>query len=237
MSSAGRRVLLAIGVMALIVACQEAPRPQPRVAPPPPDLLGQAREAMARGDYDTSARLLRQVVAGSPANLEAHYRLAVSASWLDLADEAEGQFEWVVAHGAPDSPEVKDARDWLRAWRSQTAAAAPPESATTRPDRATLSGQVLWDKDGSVGPQPYFRLFLKGLKGTPIEDEFHRVQTDERGRFRILDLAPGEYSLTNRVAGPPIWRLKVTLKAGEDLQLDLTPENSVKVRDDFPDGR
>jgi hypothetical protein len=235
-SSAGRRALLAIGVMALVVACQEAPRPQPRVVPLL-DLLGQAREAMGRGDYDTSARLLRQVVAGSPDNLEAHFRLAVSASWLDLTDEAEGQFEWVVAHGAPDSAEVKAARDWLRAWRAQAEAVPAPESAPTRPDRSTLSGRVLWAKDGSVGPQPYLRLFLKGLKGTPIEDEFHRFQTDEQGMFRIADLSPGEYSLTNRVAGPPIWRLKVTLKAGEDLQLDLTPENSVKARDDFPDSR
>lgn len=235
MSRAGR-LILAIGVAALIVGCQEAPRRQPRVAPP--DLLGQAREAMARGDYDTSASLLRQVVGGSPDNLEAHYRLAVSASWLDLTDEAEDQFEWVVAHGAPDSAEVKAARDWLRAWRSQMAAAPPPEPAPpTPPDRATLSGQVLWDKDGSVKPQPYLRLFVKGIKGTPIEDEFYRVQTDERGTFRIPDLAPGEYSLTNRVAGPPIWRLKVTLKAGEDLKLDLTPDNSVKFRDDFPDSR
>ncbi|MGH9893444.1 MAG: carboxypeptidase-like regulatory domain-containing protein, partial [bacterium] len=73
--------------------------------------------------------------------------------------------------------------------------------------------------------------------GTPVEDEFYRVQTNERGMFRIPDVPPGEYSLTNRVAGPPIWRLKVTLKAGEDLQFDLTPENSVKVRDDFPESR
>ncbi len=236
MFSAGRLALWAIGVAVLIVACQEAPRQQASVAPSP-DLLGQAREAIARRDYDTSARLLRQVVDGSPDNVAAHHLLAVSASWLDLTDEAEGQFEWVVAHGAPDSEEVKEAREWLRAWRSQARAGSPPEPAPTRPDRAMLSGQVRWNKDGGAGPQPHLRLFLKGIKGTPVEDEFHRVQTDERGMFRIPDLPPGEYSFTNRVAGPPIWRLKVALKAGEDLKLDLTPENSVKARDDFPESR
>jgi hypothetical protein len=230
----GVRLALLALVAALIVGCQETPRLQPRVATPP-DLLGQAREAMARQDYETSAGLLRQVIAGAPNNVEAHYRLAVSASWLDLTDEAEEQFQWVVAHGAPGSAEAQAARDWLRAWRARGKAAPAAEPAPTRPDRATLSGQVLWDKDGSVGPQPYLRLFFKGLKGTPVEDEFHRVQTDQSGRYRIPDLVPGEYSLTNRVAGPPIWRLKVTVKAGEDLQLDLTPQNSVKVRDDFPD--
>lgn len=235
MSSAGRLALLVFAVV-LIVACQEAPRQQAGVAPSA-DLLGQAREAIARRDYDTSAGLLRQVAAASPDNVEAHYLLAVSASWLDLTDEAEGQFEWVVAHGAPDSTEVRDAREWLRAWRSQAQAAPPPEPASTRPDRAMLSGQVVWNKDGSAGPQAHLRLFLKGLKGTPVEDEFHRVQTDERGMFRIPDLPAGEYALTNRVAGPPIWRLKVKLKAGENLQLDLTPENSVKARDDFPESR
>jgi hypothetical protein len=229
------RLALAIGVLVLMAACQETPHLGPSAAPA--DLLVQAREAMARRDYDTSARLLRQVVAGRPDHVEAHYRLAVSASWLDLTDEAEGQFEWVVAHGAPDSEEVKGAREWLRAWRSQAEAAPPPEPAPTRPDRAMLSGQVRWNKDGGAGPQAHLRLFLKGIKGTPVEDEFHRVQTDERGMFRIPDLPPGEYSLTNRVAGPPVWRLKVTLKAGEDLQVDLTQGNSVMVRDDFPEGR
>lgn len=231
-----RLTLLAVGILTLTVACQDAPRLQPS-ATPPPDLLAQAREAIARRDYDTSARLLRQVVAETPDSVEAHHLLAVSASWLDLSDEAEAQFEWVVANGVADSQEVKDAREWLRAFRSKAQAAPSSEPAPTRPDRASLSGQVLWSKDGSVRPQPHLRLFLKGIKGTSIEDEFYRVQTDERGMFRIPDVPPGEYSLTNRVAGPPIWRLKVALKAGEDLKLDLTPQNSVKVRDDFPDSR
>jgi len=235
MSRVRRLALLVIGAMVLVIGCQKAPLPQPPVTPP--DLLGEARAAMARGDYNTSARLLRQVVAASPDNLEAHYRLAVSASHLDLFDETQGEFEWVVAHGAPDSAEVKMARDWLRQTRSRTAEGPPLEAATTRSDRATLSGRVVLTKDGTPEPQPYLRLFMKGIKGTPVEDEFYRVQTDQQGTYSIADVVPGEYSLTNRVAGAPIWRLKVTLKAGENLQFNLTPENSVKVRDDFPDTR
>jgi hypothetical protein len=40
--------------------------------------------------------------------------------------------------------------------------------------------------------------------------------------------------LTNRLAGQPIWRLRVELKPAEEKQLDLNPGNSVTVRDDFP---
>jgi hypothetical protein len=43
--------------------------------------------------------------------------------------------------------------------------------------------------------------------------------------------------LTNRVAGQPIWRLRVELKPGEEKQLDLDPGNSIAVRDDFPQPR
>lgn len=237
MSAVGRLAVVIMSILTLALGCQETPRLQPPVGSPP-DLLGRAREAMKRNDYETSAGLLRQVVGKSPDNVEAHHLLAVSASWLDLTDEAEEQFEWVVAHGDPDSQEVKDAREWLRAWRSRAhGGASSPAPAATSPDRAMLSGRVVWNKDGGTRPQPHLRLFLKGIKGTAVEDEFHRVQTDEQGRFRIPDLVPGEYSFTNRVAGPPIWRLKVALKAGEELQLDLTPENSVKVRDDFPETR
>lgn len=227
MSRVRRLALLGIGAMALVIGCQQAPLPQPPVTPP--DLLGEARAAMARGEYDTSARLLRQAVVASPDSLEAHYRLAVSASYLDLFDEAQGEFEWVVAHGASGSAEVQLARDWLRQSRSQAAESPPsPEAATTRSDRATLSGRVVWSQEGTPEPQPYLRLFMKGIKGTSVEDEFYRVQTDQQGTYTIADVVPGEYSLTNRVAGTPIWHLKVTVKAGENLKLNLTPENSVK---------
>lgn len=231
------RIVLALAAgLALLGGCGERPRPQPRAAPAP-DLLGQARAAMSRGDYATSVQLLREVLAERPEHVEAHYRLAVSASWLDRTDEAETQFEWVVAHGPADSPEVQAAREWLRAFRARAKDAPSPEPSKPRADRATVSGRVLWGPDGSVAPQPYFQLFFKGLPGSPVEDEFHRVRTDEEGRYRIPDVVPGEYVLTNRVAGPPIWRLKVVVKAGETLELNLTPENSVKVRDDVPERR
>ncbi len=43
--------------------------------------------------------------------------------------------------------------------------------------------------------------------------------------------------LTNRLAGQPIWRLRVELKPAEEKQLELNPGNGVAMRDDFPQPR
>jgi hypothetical protein len=73
------------------------------------------------------------------------------------------------------------------------------------------------------------------LKEYPSASNYFRLRTDEQGYFRFENVPPGVYQLTERVAGPPIWRLRVEVKAGQDVALDLGPENSTKVRDDFPE--
>jgi hypothetical protein len=220
--------------LTLMLACQRQ-----EIAPLAPlpalDLVAEAAEAMARGDYATSARLLRRVVQADPGRLEAHYRLGVSASHLELIEEATREFEWVVAHGPARSEEVQLARAWLAGTKISSAAPAEHNGAgEPDPKRGALSGSVIWETDGALKPQAFLRLFLKGLKGTPVEDEYYRVETNQEGAYSITGIVPGDYMLTNRVAGPPIWRLKVTLKAGETVRLDLTPDNSVRAQDDFP---
>lgn len=226
--------LLLLG-LALTQACQ---RPEIAQLPPPPrpDLVAEAAAAMAAGDYATSARLLRQALQADPERFEAHYRLGVSASHLDLIDEATREFEWVVAHGSSRSEEVELARAWLTAVkRSRAASSSDGDGAREQdPKRGAVSGTVIRETDGSLKPQAFFRLFLKGLKGTPGENEYYRVETNQEGAYWITDIVPGDYMLTDRVAGSPTWRLKVTLKAGEAVTLDLTPDNSVPKRDDFP---
>lgn len=209
------------------------------MAPPPPppsvDLVAEASAAMAAGDYATSARLLRRALQADPGRFAAHYRLGVSASYLDLMEEATREFEWVVAHGSPRSEEVQMARAWLAAARRSSArAGSDRDTAEPDPKRGTLSGSVVLDTGGSLKPQAFFRLFLKGLKGTPVENEYYRGETGQEGAYRITDIVPGDYMLTDRVAGAPTWRLKVTLTAGKTVTLDLTPDNSAHVRDDFP---
>jgi hypothetical protein len=43
--------------------------------------------------------------------------------------------------------------------------------------------------------------------------------------------------LTNRVAGEPVWRLRVVLKPSEERELNLDPGNSLPIQDDFPQFR
>ncbi|HXG04526.1 MAG TPA: carboxypeptidase regulatory-like domain-containing protein [Candidatus Binatia bacterium] len=215
--------------------CGQGPA-APVQAAAPRDLMAEAVEAMARRDYATAASALRRVIERSPDHFEAHYRLGVSASHLDLADEATREFEWVVAHGGANSPEVRLARDWLAARRRPAPdETLPPPTSTPDPTRATLSGRVVWEDNGIQQPRPWVRLFLQGVKGTPVEDEFFRVQTDQNGAYEITGIPPGEYRLTDRGSGTTTWRLKVTLKPGQNVVLDLSPANSVRVRDDFPD--
>ncbi len=226
--------LASVAVLLAAGGCGEGPA-TPVQAAAQRDLMVEAVEAMARRDWAGAAPLLRRLLERSPDHFEAHYRLAVSASHLDLIEEATREFEWVVAHGVQDSPEVRIAREWLAARRrgtpTETATAAPAPD----PARATLSGRVIWEEGGVVQPRPWVRLFLQGLKGTPVEDEFFRVQSDQSGAYQITGIPPGEYRLTDRGSGATTWRLKVTLKAGQSAVLDLSPANSVRVRDDFPD--
>ena len=62
------------------------------------------------------------------------------------------------------------------------------------------------------------------------------VRTDQDGRYVFTKIPPGAYKLTNTVAGPPLWRLRVTIDPGRETTLDLNNGNSLTVRDDFPQG-
>jgi hypothetical protein len=98
-----------------------------------------------------------------------------------------------------------------------------------------VSGVVV-DGDGPTRPLVRHRLSLKGMKAPVLEDAYD-VRTDQAGRFTFPNVVPGEYMLTDAVGGQPLWRLRLDLKRGEQLTLNLTPENSTRVRDDFPDRR
>ena len=67
----------------------------------------------------------------------------------------------------------------------------------------------------------------------PNRVNYYLLRTDEDGRFHFKSVAPGVYKLSDRVVGPPKWRLRVEVKPGQVVFLDLGPGNSTKVRDDF----
>jgi hypothetical protein len=224
---------------ALLIAagCRESPPPPPKTEVVDPEPLAAARQAMDRGDHLTAVGLLRDLVARRPADLEAHYRLGVSASHLDRPDEAGRAFGWVVAHGAAEAPEVRISRDWLASRTSPRPPVSLPPSSdgmqAPKPGTAMLAGRAV----GPEGARARLRLFLKGIPGTAVKDEYHVLRTDRQGNFRFTGVVAGDYMLTNAIAGPPAWRLRVSLGRGERLVLDLSPANHATVRDDFPEPR
>ena len=234
-------LLVTVGSVMTAAGCRQSPLPPPppKTASIDPDPLARARVAMDRHEYGVAVGLLRAALVRRPADFEAHYRLGVSASHLDHHAEAGQEFEWVMAHGAPGGPEVQLARDWLEA-RTVRSRPMPALSSVSRErssppnsDTATLAGRAV----GRDGMKSRLQLFLKGVPGSPVKDEYHILRTDQQGNFRFADVVPGDYMLTDAVAGPPGWRLRVSLAKGEQLVLDLSAANQATVRDDFPQPR
>lgn len=221
-----------------IAGCQNPPPPPPAPAQSgPTDPAGAARQAVERRDWTTAAPLLREAIARDPRNLSLHYNLAIAASFLEARDEAIREFQWVVTNAPSGSEEARTARAWL-AEAGASAAARPGAAAVPDDAQAGISGRVIWGEPGQApGPQARLQVHLVGLANTPTRRERYTVRTDEQGRFHFKSVVAGPYKLTNVIAGPPIWRLRIELKAGGETSLDLTPDNTVKARDDFPDDK
>ncbi|OGK80755.1 MAG: hypothetical protein A2X52_04535 [Candidatus Rokubacteria bacterium GWC2_70_16] len=228
----GRLLRWAPVVILLLAAC-EAPPPPPKAEP---DLATQAAQALSRGEYAAAGTLYRRALEGSPDSLALHYGLAVAASYLDQRETAIREFRWVLEHGPAGSAEVEAARRWLASAGALPRPAGPaaPAAAERELGHASLEGRVVFGEGQELRPMARKALILVGQPGTPTKEERYNLRTDEEGRYRFPSVAPGPYMLTDRVAGPVIWRLRVELGPGQEMALDLTPANSVKARDDFP---
>jgi hypothetical protein len=199
-----------------------------------------AAEALERGDYAMAVELYPRALAAAPESLALHYGLGVAASFLDRRALAVRELIWVLEHGEAGSNEVNAARRWLLSVgalpRPSTAEASTlsPEEEPRVEQVAARPGSVhgrsmSGDSPGSLAPMVRMQLILKST------NDYFRLRTDEHGYFRFANVPPGIYQLTERVAGPPTWRLRVEVKPGQDVALDLGPENSTRIRDDFPD--
>ena len=231
-------VSLALGLF--LAACNAGqPAPQPKAQATD---AASAFEALQAGDYQRAADLYRRAVAAEPASVGLHYGLAVALSYLQIKDETAREFRWVLDQAPPASEEAGVARNWLvNAGLLPRPSALSPARAVAEQlgdHEASLEGHAVFGENGTA-PKPMRRLqlFLMGQKGSPTKDEYHRLRTDEDGGFRFPKVPAGSYQLTNRIAGQPIWRLRVELKPSEQKQLELTPANSTATRDDFPETR
>ena len=227
---------LAVALLGLLVlagaACQSP------TAPPPARVelgaAGRAAAALEAGRYAEAVDLFREALAPAPANVALRYGLAVALSYTDRG-AAIREFQWVMASAPRDSQERVESQAWLA--RAGALPASPPPRRPDEPEgragTAVLRGRAIF-ADGTAKPMGRLQLFLVGQPDSPTKAERYNLRTDENGDFRFPSVPPGPYMLTNRLAGQPIWRLRVELKAAEEKQLDLNSGNSVTVRDDFP---
>ena len=219
-------------------ACQsQTPTPPARVEV---DAAGRAGAALEAGRYAEAVGLFREALTPTPESVPLRYGLAVALSYTDRA-AAVAEFQWVLASAPPGSREGLESQAWLaRAGALPRVPAASGRS--SEPERqvgnGVLVGRALFAESGAK-PQAMQRLqlFLMGQPDSPTKGQRYVLRTDEDGNFKFANVPPGPYMLTNRIAGQPIWRLRVELKPTEEQQLDLNPGNSVAVRDDFPQPR
>jgi hypothetical protein len=227
--------LLALGAL-VIAGCQRAATPGAS-APAVVNHVDQAKTALATANWAAAAPHLRAALLQDPDSLFLHSSLAVCATWLDLKDEAIREFEWVVTHAPADSEETKTARSWLAANRAAIPSAAA--GLTTDDSNAgdgRVHGQVLWGESAQApAPLSRYQVFLMGLRDTPTKEFFRALRTDASGNYAFAKVPAGSYKLTDTIGPDPRWRMKVTVEQGQDLSIDLTPDNSVKRRDDFPE--
>lgn len=226
-----------IGLLVLLAGCQSPSQPAQSAAPEDPAAV--AARALAGGRYADARELYRQALGDAPGKVSLHYGLGVASSHLDRRDDAVREFRWVVQYGPQAAPEVAAARQWLiRAGALPTTSLATPAPSRSgderQPGNASLEGRAIFAEAGQV-PKPMARLQLFLVPESPTQKERYHLRTDETGNFKFPDVVPGPYRLIDRMAGQPIWRLRVEFKPSETKILALTPANSLARQDDFPE--
>lgn len=213
----------------------------PTTSPAPAVSAGNAREEAAtlasRGDYAAAEQKYREALTQQPDDFDLHYGLASVLSQLDRRAEAMEEFRWVMSNARTGRPEVDSARRWLA-----EAEAAAPSASTTNPGKpqappplrgepgatGTVSGKLTWPgipDDRSL----VIRLIVEGSGGRKI------VRSKLNAGYTIEDLPAGNYKLTAAAGTTPIWKdLSVTVSAGEQTNLDLTPANAAVSPTEFP---
>jgi carboxypeptidase family protein len=231
-----------LAVMLALTACQGTPPPRQAAPQTEPDTAALAAIALERGDYERAYELYQSALLATPDSVPLHYGVGVSMSFLNRKAEAVRELVWVLEHGDPGSSEVRAARLWLKSVKALPAAESGATTATAQEEQtaeqkkdtmATVHGRVVFGETSTdAAPKGRMQLFLMEH---PSRVNYFRIRTDEQGNFNFENVPPGVYKLTDRAAGHAIWRLRVELKPGQDLSLDLSPANSTRVRDDFPE--
>jgi hypothetical protein len=217
-------------VAALVAGCDSK---TPKVAAPEAAPAGNLREDAAllasRGDFTAAERKYREALTTEPDDVDLHFGLGSVLSQLDRREDAAVEFAWVVKHGRPGSAEHDSARRWLaEAGDSPTAAntaADPPDASTL----GTVAGKLTWP--GIPASMDYTIRVVIDREGGPRKFVRAKINTT----YSLAELPEGTYKVTG-LAGPTrMWSdIPVTVTAGRQTVLDLTPANAVVSPDEFP---
>ena len=218
-----------------VVGCQNTTPPAPVSQAVAIDHAAEARKAFAARDWTTAAPHFRAAIALDPGSWTLHHGLATCASWLGLTDEAKVEFNWVLAHAPAGSVEAQLAREWLAGLDDGEETTTAAKSSDPTVGDAGLRGLVTWEGPGHpLGIAARAAIDLRGLPNTPTKGLSYLKRADKEGNYKFSRIVAGPYRLIGSVAGKPAWDLRIELKSGEDLALDLSPGNSVANRNDFP---
>jgi hypothetical protein len=226
--------LICVGL--LLGACQRPPTATAPKVRTIVDSAADARAALVANDCARAVPHLRRALVNDSDSLFLHFNLGMCADRLGARDETILQFSWVVANVEPASAEAQTARRWLNeaGVLAEDPISEAKEDATV--GDSTLRGTVAWGELGRASaPRGRQQLFLKGLPGTPTKELQYVRRSDDSGHFEFKNVTPGTYRLIDVIAGQPTWRLRVSLEPGQEMVVDLRPENAASVRDDFPD--
>ena len=220
-----------ISLALVLAACQHATVPAP-VAPSA--LVGgltarlktEADELATSGAWDRAVVKYRVALSEAPADVSIRYGLAVALSHVDEHAEAGEHFAVVVSRGAPESSEVRVARDWLASAGFDGAAVAVRDATELRGDtKGRVTGAVQWQEIDPHAQLVRVRISLAGADPANRDVEMTREFTVGRA-YDFRRVPPGAYVVTADVAGTRLWEQKVTVADGTTV-LDLTERNSL----------
>jgi tetratricopeptide (TPR) repeat protein len=227
--------LVALAGAVLVLGCQRTAPPSPATAggagPSVQQLKAEGDDLLRRREYTAAVAKYESALQLDAEDVSVRFALGSALSHLDRREETAEHFRWVVNHGPSQSKEVQMARQWLASARERAAGPEVLRTAASGERASRVRGKTEW-----TGIDPRQRLVPLHVF---LEDDASRQVRFAR-RFRLgepyefRNVPPGTYRIIAKVDRTQLWEQKVTVEAGQDTVLDLSPANSPLAVDQLP---